>query len=164
MESLVSTFHLDAKLLAAQVVNFAIVVGVLYWFVFKPLAKTMGERQTKIEESLRQAKAIEASLAGVQAERLTVIKAAKEEAQALVVAAGKEGQEKKEELIVQAKEEIGRLINQAKAEQAREKAETLRQLKAETAELVVAACERLLGEKIDDAADKKLLSKIIKES
>ena len=35
MESLISTFHIDFRLFIAQLINFAIVFSVLYFFAFK---------------------------------------------------------------------------------------------------------------------------------
>ncbi len=59
MDSLVETFHLDVKLLIAQVINFAIVFLVLYYFALKPLLNVMNDRSAKIEKSLEDAKEIE---------------------------------------------------------------------------------------------------------
>ena len=58
MDSIIETFHLDWKLFLAQVVNFTIVVIVLWRFAFKPLAKNLAERTKTIEKSLKQAKEI----------------------------------------------------------------------------------------------------------
>ena len=41
MDELVKTFHIDWKLIIAQTVNFTIVLGVLWYFAFKPLMKVI---------------------------------------------------------------------------------------------------------------------------
>ena len=51
MDSIIETFHLDWKLFLAQVVNFTIVVFVLWRFAFKPLAKNLAERTRTIEKA-----------------------------------------------------------------------------------------------------------------
>ena len=84
MDSLVSTFHLDLGLFLAQAVNFAIVLAVLYYFAFKPIAKVMNERSEKIEKSLADAKEIEAKLADTEKERQEVINEAKKAASLLL--------------------------------------------------------------------------------
>ncbi|MDP2944107.1 MAG: ATP synthase F0 subunit B, partial [bacterium] len=80
MESLISTFHVDVRLLVAQLINFAIVFFVLYFFAFKPLVKVMADRSEKIDKSLKDADAIEKRLALTERERAEIIAAAKKQA------------------------------------------------------------------------------------
>ena len=56
MESFVSTFHIDWKIIIAQAINFAVVVFVLYRFAIKPLKKNLDERKNTIEQGLSDAK------------------------------------------------------------------------------------------------------------
>jgi F-type H+-transporting ATPase subunit b len=162
MESLISTFHIDAGLFIAQLVNFAVVFSVLYFFAFKPLVKIMAERSAKIEASLRQADEIAKRLAGTAKEREDVIIAAKKQAAAIAAEAQRRGEVRREELIAAAKEEIGQVINNEKAKLEREKSETLKEIKKETAELVILTVEKLLNEKMTDAKDRELIKKLVK--
>jgi F-type H+-transporting ATPase subunit b len=84
MDSLISMFHLDTKLLLAQLINFTIVMLVLWFFAVKPLIKVMGERTAKIEKSLREAKEIEEKMAQTEAERQKVLDQTKKEALVLL--------------------------------------------------------------------------------
>ena len=59
MESIIKTFHIDWKLMIAQIINFAIVVGIIWYFAIRPLIKKMTERTKTIEKSLEDAKKIE---------------------------------------------------------------------------------------------------------
>ena len=56
MESIISTFHIDWKIIIAQAVNFGVVFAVLYFFALKPLGKLMAERSEKIQKGLDHAK------------------------------------------------------------------------------------------------------------
>ena len=56
MDSILSTFHIDWKIIIAQAINFAIVFTVLYIYARKPIAKLMGERGDKISKGLDDAK------------------------------------------------------------------------------------------------------------
>ncbi|OGI74392.1 hypothetical protein A3D42_00180 [Candidatus Nomurabacteria bacterium RIFCSPHIGHO2_02_FULL_41_18] len=55
MDSIISTFHIDWKIIIAQAVNFGIVFAVLYVFALKPLGKFMEERGKKIEAGINNA-------------------------------------------------------------------------------------------------------------
>lgn len=162
MESLISTFHVDLKLFIAQLINFAIVFSVLYFFAFKPLVKTMTDRSEKIDKSLKDADAIEKRLALTEKEREEIISAAKKQANLIVEEANKRGEERRAEMIVKAKEEIGQVINVEKEKLARDKAETLKEIKTEVAELVVMTVEKLLNEKMTGDKDRELIKKMVK--
>lgn len=56
MDSIVSTFHIDWKIIIAQVINFGAVFVVLYVFALKPLGKLMAERSEKIARGVDDAK------------------------------------------------------------------------------------------------------------
>lgn len=56
MDSIVSTFHIDWKIIIAQAFNFGVVFAVLYIYAFKPLGKLMKERGEKIETGINDAK------------------------------------------------------------------------------------------------------------
>lgn len=56
MESIISTFHIDWKIIIAQAVNFGIVLLVLYLFALKPVSKLMKERSERIAKGLDDAK------------------------------------------------------------------------------------------------------------
>lgn len=162
MESLISTFNIDWKLFVAQLINFAIVFSVLYFLAFKPLVKTMTERSEKIDQSLKDADAIEKRLSLTEKEREEIIVAAKKQANLIVEGANKRGEERKTELIAKAKEEIGQVINAEKERIARDKAETLKEIKKEVAELVILSVEKLLSEKMTSDKDRELIKKMVK--
>lgn len=162
MESLISTFHVDVRLLVAQLINFAIVFSVLYFFAFKPLVKVMTERTEKIDKSLKDADDIEKRLALTEKEREEIIVAAKRQASLIIEEADKRGETRKAELVAKAKEEIGQVINNEKAKLASEKAETLKEIKKEVAELVIMTVEKLLDEKMTGEKDRELIKKMVK--
>ena len=162
MDSLISTFHIDLNLFIAQLVNFAIVFSVLYFFAFKPLVKVMGERTEKIDKSLKDADEIEKRLSLAEKEQTEIINAAKKQANLIIEEADKRGEVRREEMLVRAKEEIGDLMNAQRATIDRDKAETLKQIKAEIAELVVMTVEKVLNEKMDSEKDQKIIKDLVK--
>jgi len=162
MESLVSTFHLDLKLFIAQLINFGIVFAVLYWFALKPLFKIMALRTKKIEQGLRDAKESADKLDQSKAEHEAIIKAARQEAVAVIDQAVKNAELRREEMLNKAKEEIGLVINQERAKMQQEKSEVLKEIKSEVAELVIASIAKILPQKLS-AEDEKDLIKSLKQ-
>ena len=162
MDSLIETFHIDVKLLIAQVINFAIVFGVIYFFALKPLMKVMGDRTEKIEKSLDDAKKIEENLSRTEEDYGKELAKAKKEANDVLAKAGADAEKKRQEMLVNAKEEIGNIINQEKEKMQQEKAKNIKEIKREVADLVTASLEKILDEKIDGKKDQELIKKIIK--
>ncbi len=163
MENLIETFHIDIKLLIAQVINFAIVFAVLYFFALKPLMKVMQERTKKIEKSVDDAKKIEEKLIKSEEEYNKQITYAKKEANIILEKAGQQAEERKKETITKAKEEIGQIINQEKANMQQEKAKTLKEIKREMADLVVVSVEKVLEKKLDSKKDEELIRRMVKK-
>lgn len=149
MESLIETFHIDWKLLTAQIVNFAIAFAVLYFFALKPLAKVMKERSDKISKGIEDSKEIEKKLSQTQEDYKAEIVKAKKEAADILAKAGELAEEQKKQSLSKAKEEIAAVINQEKAKIAAEKLQTVKEIKEEIADLVGAAVEKVLEERVE---------------
>ena len=164
MESILETFHVDVRLLIAQMINFAIVISVLYFFALKPILKIMEEREGKIEKSIDDAKKIEEKLAKTDADYKDAVSNAKKEASKVVEKAALQAEEKRKEMIAKAKEDIGVIINEEKAKIQSEKAEVLKELKKEVAKMVSSSLEKVLEQKVDDKTDKELIEKIVGEN
>jgi len=162
MESLIETFHIDVKLIIAQMINFAIVFSVLYWFAFKPLSKVMAERTSKIEKGLADAQKVEEKLAETEREFNKALVQAKKQANQILEKAAVDAEAGKRQMTAKAKEEIGAIINREKQKMQAEKRQTLEEIKAEVAGLVAVSVEKILGEKVDSKKDKEIIKKIIK--
>ncbi len=107
MEELVKTFHIDIKLILAQLVNFFIVLAVLYKFAYKPVLQLLNDRTAKIEKSLDDAKKIEEKLFAQEEEYKKIIAEARRESQAILEKANVLADQKQEAMVTKAKEEIG---------------------------------------------------------
>jgi len=163
MDSLIETFHIDIKLILAQVINFAIVISVLYFFAVKPLTKTMLDRTTKIEKGLLDAKEAGEKLAEVEEKKRMALNEAKKAANLIIVKAMNDAELKKKETIDKAKEEIGKIINDEKAQIQQEKAKILKEIKLDISDLIISTVEKILEKKIDAKEDGELIKKMIKK-
>ena len=161
MDSLLSTFNIDVKLLVAQAVNFAIVFAVLYFFALKPLLKIMAERTKKIEKSVKDAAEIEKRLEKTEADYNKEISRARAEANEIIAKAQEKAEVKRKDMVAKAKEEIGAIINEEKAGIQKEKAKTLKEIRVSVAELVVSAMEKVIEKKFSDKENKEMIKKMI---
>src|SRR3989338_4853475 len=159
MDELIKTFHIDWQLLIAQLVNFGIVLYVLYRFALKPLMKAMDKRSKAIAKSLEDAKRIETNLMMSNEERERNVLEAKKEASRIIESARTEGKKQAEETVDKAKDEVKAVIEDAKSQIQNEKEAMLEEVKQEVGDLVVKATEKVLGEVVDGKVDAELINK-----
>jgi F-type H+-transporting ATPase subunit b len=158
MEPLIATFHIDWKIIIAQMVNFAIVFVVLFWFALRPLMVLMQSRTNKILQGIKDAKTNSEVLAKSTAEYEASILKAKKEAQVLFEAGKKEAQSKKEQMLAETKVEVDKMIEGGKKILEAEKIKMLMEAKKELVDLVMLATEKVTGTK-----DANLQEKALKE-
>ncbi|MFA5318547.1 MAG: F0F1 ATP synthase subunit B [Patescibacteria group bacterium] len=163
MGEVISTFHVDIRLLIAQAVNFFIVFAILYYFAVRPLMKVLAERSKKIENSLKNAEQIEKELANAEKKREEVIRQAKREANEILSEVEKKGEERKKEMMAKAKEEIEGIVNKTKEDLNIEKQITLKHIKNEAAEMITSAMEKILGKKMNGDIDESYVRKVIED-
>lgn len=144
MESLISTFHIDWKIMAAQLVNFGIVIAVLYFFALKPLKKLMSERSQKIEGGIADAKTNAEVLKSTKAEYDKAIAAARAEATNIFNEGKKEAEAKRAEMLEKAMSEVDTMITNGKKTLEAEKTKMVADAKKEIVALVVDATRKLL--------------------
>jgi F-type H+-transporting ATPase subunit b len=156
-------FGIDWKLLIAQLFNFLIVVGVLWFFALKPLTKTMQERNDEISKGLSDAKSAEERLEQVEFEVKDQLIKTKGEAAGILEESKKQSEKNKQDNLVKTKEEVAKLIEKAKEQIASEKDSMVTEVKGEVSEMVVVALEKILSQGISKDIDKKYIDKALKD-
>ncbi|MBL7058647.1 F0F1 ATP synthase subunit B [Patescibacteria group bacterium] len=164
MENIIEMFHIDIRIVIAQVINFGIVFFVLYRFVITPLQKVMKERTKKIEKSLEDAKSIDKKFAQAKIDTEKIIHDARKEANDILEQARIEADKKQEEYIDKAKKQITEIISQEKQKMQLEKLNTIAEIKSDIGSLVISTVEKIVGQKVNSSTDHELIKKIIAEN
>ena len=150
--------------LIAQLVAFIILLLVLQRWAYPVLTKTLEERQAKIREgvenaeranlALREAeKRVEGLMNDARAESQRVIASATVAAERLKADIEQQAQLRGREIEQQASKRIEQQIAQAKAE-----------LRAHVADLSIAAAERVIGQSMDSATNRRLVDEFVSQS
>ena len=149
MDSIISTFHIDWKIIVAQAINFIVVFVVLYIFALKPLNKLMAERTQKISKGVDDAKKNDEMLKATKAEYEQMLAKARVEANKIFQDGKKEGEAKKSAMIEQGKIEVAGIIESGKKSLQSEKTKMVEDAKKEIAVLATLAAEKILSSKKD---------------
>lgn len=163
MDSLLTQLGVDWKLLLAQLVNFLILLAILYKFLYKPVLKILHDREEKIEKSLKQAEEIQENLQKSQEERAQIIKEARDEAGKIISESKETAKKLKEELSNEAKVEAQNILEQGKAHLEFEREAMFKEIKGEVADMVRNATEKIIKEKMDPDKDRNLIEKSLED-
>lgn len=155
---------INLPILLAQVVNFAILLGLLYLVAYKPLMKMLDERSRRVKESMEQVEQIKEQAERADEEVQKRLARASKEGQETVTRAVKLGEELKEKARREAKKEAGTLITRARAEIGKERDEAIGELRREFADLTILAAEKVISRSLDRKAHRQIIDRVLKES
>lgn len=162
MEKVLSDFGVNPILLAAQVVNFLVLVFILHKLLYKPVLKLLDERKKKIEESLKNAEKIQLELEETEARREKVLNEAIEEGKRIISEASAQGALMMQESQAKAKEDMEAMMEQGKAMISGERDKMTREVKGEVARMIEMSMEKVLGGSLDLKAQSKLVDDAVK--
>lgn len=159
---ILNQFGINPLLLAAQAVNFVVLLLILKKLLYKPLLKVLEERRTKIAESLKNAEEIEKRLNETTEREAEVLLKAAKEGEKMIKSAG----EQAAQIIEQGTKEYERLVNKG-VEDAKnlvqiEKEVMMRQVKEGIADLVALAFKKVTGKTLTEKDKKTILEKEIR--
>ncbi len=160
---IVGMFGLNWKLFLAQLLNFGIVLFVLWKWVFKPVTSGLSARTEKIENSLQEAEKIGKDRADFDSWKQEEISTVRTQATAIITQAKQAAESLKTEALKNTTDEQNRIMEQAKIRLEQEKGLMINQAKAELADIVVAATSKILKSKIDPVKDKQLIEDALKQ-
>jgi len=160
MESIINTFHIDYKIIIAQIFNFGVVFVVLYIYALKPLSKLMKERTEKIEKGISDAKENAVVLNKTKEEYEEVLVKAKKEADKIFQEVKKEAEAKRVQMLEKAKKEVDAMIETGKKNLENEKFKIVNEAKEEITTLSVKIAEKIIESKIDGNFDEKMIKEL----
>lgn len=146
-----------------QAVNVLVVLGGLYLILWKPLGKTLAEREDKITGSLK-----EAALAKEKADEMLAayrqqLNQAQQESQAILQRAAETAETTRSGIVIQAREEAQRVMEQARLEIEKEKGLALAAIRNQAADIVVMATGKILTRALDAKEQEHLLQEALAE-
>ena len=155
---------INLPVLVAQIINVAILLGLLYLVAFKPIMRMLDERSRRIKESMAQADSIKEQLAHTEEEVKKQLEAASREGQERIVQAVQIGEEVKQKAQQEARQEAGTLIARARTEIQRERDEAIDELRKEVADITLLAAGKVIERSLDKKTHRELIDKVLEES
>jgi F-type H+-transporting ATPase subunit b len=163
MEQTIQTLGIYWPKLIAQMINFGIVLFVLWKFAYRPILALLEQRRQKIEESVRNADKIKAELARVESSREQIMAEANARANGMIEearAAAAKVQETETQRAILAAEQI---IAKAREASAQDHQRMLNELRKEIGRLVVQTTAQVSGKILTLDDQKRLIDETNKE-
>ena len=155
--------HIGISDVIFSIVNFLILMFVLYKCCWKMVVKVMKDRQLGISDSLDKAAAAQREAEETHAMLQTEINNARREARKIVEESKKAGESVKQTIISDAHKVAEEITARAEAEIERKQKDAVNALKNEVADMVVTVTEKLLKENLSREQQLALVDKYIAE-
>ncbi|MBU1032272.1 F0F1 ATP synthase subunit B [Patescibacteria group bacterium] len=160
---ILNQFGVQPILLAAQVVNFLILLFILKRFMYKPLLKVLEERKRKIADGLKNAEEIERKLIETNEKMDLMITKASSEAQKIRDESRKEAAVFIEETKSKGEKIAADIIKKGGESLKLEKEKMEVEIRSSLSELVMVALQKVTGKTLSKKDEKEMIEKEIKK-
>lgn len=154
---------LDLGQIVTQIIAFLVMLWILKRYGWKPILSLLHEREDKIRlefdkiaakqnESQELVDKYEAKLKEIHAESRRIIRDAATQGRKVAAEIQEQAQAQAREIVEQAKTDVKREIDEAYIH-----------LRKDMVEMVVKVSEKLMGQKLDDESNKKLIADFVEE-
>lgn len=144
-----------------EVVVFAILLFLLYRYIYPPIKDQIQRRQKEIEGAIDEAEKTRKEARELLEEYRRQIADARGEARQILDESRKQGEAQRERAKKEAREEGDRIVQRAREEIDREREEAVRQVRAEVAGLVIQTSETVIGRSLENEDHERLISEAL---
>ncbi len=155
---LLAKLGINWELLIAQIVNFLIVVGVLGYFVYKPILNLLDSRTERIRKSVEDARKIENQVKEMEALRTEEMKKLDAESGAYFERVRKQADALQEEILLNAKKEAEGILQNAMRRIDEERRLMMEDVLKTVNKVVLSMTEKILDREFS-AADQERITK-----
>ena len=150
--------------LIIYLVNFSILLAVLYVLAYKPLLRAIDQRSERISDSLAAADRARGEAASSQAAIEEQLNEARREGQRLLDLAKEASDRFREEEMERARQEATAFVERARTDVQRERDAAIAEVRVGFGDLAITAAERVIRRSLDRQAHEELISQVLEES
>ena len=159
----IGALGIDLGALIAYVVNFGVLLVLLYLFAYKPILKMLDQRANRIRESLEEADRVRLESQEREADIQRTLDEGRQEGQRILGEAREAAARYQEQQAEQARAQAEGMLETARNEIRAERDAALEQVRSEFAGLAVTAAERIIHRSLDADVHKELIDEVLTE-
>ncbi len=142
MDSILTTFGIDWRLLLINVINFGVLLFGLWYFMYGPIMQMLEDRRQKVVKGVEDAEAAGRARQEIEAERSGVLARAAQEADEALARARAAAAARERELVDEAAKRAESIVAQAEAQAKEQKVKAIAESRDEVAKLIVLGMEK----------------------
>ncbi|HEY3298809.1 MAG TPA: F0F1 ATP synthase subunit B [Armatimonadota bacterium] len=158
---LLKQLGIDPTVIAASIMGFVLLWIFLAKFLFKPVIGVLKTREEDIRSTYEAADGEKAKANEFRAEYEKRLAGIEAEARTRIQSAVKDAEDAKNQILAEARERSEDILRRGQEDLVREREKTLAQIREEVVDLTVSAAGKLIGESLDDAKHRKLVTDFI---
>lgn len=147
MQDLIHAFGIDWRLLIIQIINFAILVGALWYLLYKPVLKMLKEREDMVAKGVKDAEDAAKAKEEIESTKSSMLKQAEHTAQEVVAHAKEQGAMERTKIVSDAEAHADKVKKDAELRAQESKARAQKEAEKDIARLSVLAAEKVLQKK-----------------
>ncbi len=151
IQTIVQNFGLDTPFFIGQIINFLIVAALLYFLAFRPILRTVADRQQKIDDGLRYSEEMKRKLADAEKSHEETLRKASIEAQDILKEAKAQAARLVESKTEEARSKAEDIIRRGEESLVAERKKMLEEVRGEVSRLVVETTRKVLDRELSDA-------------
>lgn len=149
--------------LIAYLLNFGILLAILFFFAYKPLLRTLDRRSESIRDSLAAADRAREEAASSQAAIEERLNESRREGQRLLDQAKEAADRYREEEMGRARQEAESFVERARSDIRRERDAAIAEVRVGFGDLAITAAERVIRHSLDRQAHQELIAQVLEE-
>lgn len=153
----------DSGTIFWTVLTFILLLLILKKFAWKPILKTLEDRENKIKVALYQAEQDQKDAARFLEEQKSLLEKAKKDSIQIINDSKKSAEASRKELIEHARNEADRLLERAKQEIGLSKDAAILEVKQYATDIAILAAQKVVGETLSQKQHLKLVDKYVNE-
>ena len=155
-------FHWPSLLV--YLVNFSILLVVLYAVGYKPILRILDQRAERIQNSLEEAERIKTESEERQEEMRRELEQARQEGQAMISQSRDLATKFKEEEREKAAGEAEGFLSKARGDIERDRDNSMEDLRGQFAGLAISAAEKVIERSLDEKAHREIIERVLDET
>ena len=150
--------------LVVYLVNFTILLAVLYKFAYKRILNMLDLRSQKIADSLAEAEAVRQESSDARNQLEEQLAANRQEVQQMIEQARQVAETERQQIAEQARQEADSLLARAKTEREQATEVAMQEVRQHFSELAITAAEKILQGSIDKNKHSELIENVLIEA
>lgn len=148
LSGITEAFKIEWPLLLSQIVNYLLLVVILYSFLYGPVLKMLASRRERIAQSMKDAERVSAAAQEAETEKAAILQVALREAQEVRAQATRDAERIAQDVRARAEQDATDIRMKAQAEAKSQVEGALSDANRQIADLAILATEQLLGREL----------------